>query len=111
MDSVIFSLILIGCIFAVVEIVRQISHYILSSRKNISSITVMPVSGRMDDVEYVVRGLLWQKNWSELKNYGKIILLDLGADDETVRICQSFAEENELIEFFTPSELENYLKK
>lgn len=111
MEFALFALLMIGCIFAVIEITRALMQYILLTKKTPNTITVMPISGRIDDVEYIVRGLMWKKNWTDDNIPEKIILLDLGADDETVSICKSLAEDNELIEFYSPQELENYLKK
>ena len=111
MEYMLFAVVMIGCIFAVIEIIHVIVQYILPPKKVSDTITVMPITGRMDDVEYVVRGLLWQKNWSDIKSNGKIILLNLGADDETISVCKNFADENEMVELFTPIELEKYLKK
>lgn len=111
MEYALFAVLMVGCIFAAIEMIRLLAHALLPTRRNTNILTVMPISGRMDDIEYIVRGIIEQKNWTDEKHSGKIILLDLGAEEETVRICKSFAEENVMVELFTPSELEKYLKK
>ena len=111
MEFTIFTLTMICCIFAVIEITRAIMQYVLMAKKRTNTITVMPINGKIDDIEYIVRHLMWKNSWGDDYTTQKIIILDLGADEETVSICKCLCEENQMIKFCTPKELEEYLKK
>ena len=111
MEFTLFALLMICCIFAVIEITRAIMQHILMTKKMANTITVMPINGRIDDIEYIVRHLMWKSSWEDDFSPQKIIILNLGADEETVNICKCLCEDNHMIKFCTLEELEEYLKK
>ncbi len=112
MKFAIFAIMMIGCIFAIIEITRAIMQYILFSKEHTDDIiTVVPVTGKINDIEFIVRNLVWRSNWNSEDSTAKIILLDLGADEDAVNICRKLSEKNYFIEFLSPQEFENFLEE
>ena len=107
MEYTLFTILILFSIFVVIEFTRIITKYFLKNKKEADIITVFPISGRIEDVEYLIRQLMWKSNWE--KSSQKLILLDLGADDETVGICKNLCRDNLSLKFFTPRELEEFL--
>ena len=107
MEYTLFAILTIFSIIVVIEFTKIITRYFLANKKETDIITVLPISGRIEDVEYLIRQLMWKSNWE--KSSQKLILLDLGADDETVGICKNLCKDNLSLKFFTPRELEEFL--
>ena len=107
MEYTLFAILIIFFIVVIIEFIKIITKNFLTGKKGTDIITVLPISGRIEDVEYLIRQLMWKSNWE--KTSQKLILLDLGADDETVGICKNLCKDNILLKFFTPKELEEFL--
>ena len=108
MENILFAILIIFSIFVVIEFTNIITKYFLSNKKDTQIITVLPIRGKIEDVEYLIRQLMWNSNWE--KSSQIIILLDLGADDETVEICKNICKDNIALKFLNPKELEEYLQ-
>lgn len=55
--------------------------------KNCTSITIIPLRGHNENVEYVVRKEIAKIEWKSFSPYSEIICLDCGMDRETRKIC------------------------
>lgn len=72
-------------------------------RRMKSAALFIPVTPRTSDMEYILLETL-----KMAENYDiscRIILFDMGADSETMEICRKFAEEHEIFELCSGSEV------
>ncbi len=108
-EYIIFAMLLISCIFAVIEAVRIYAKIYLSSKIKFGALTVIPLFDGGNDVEYIVRSLMWKLNWKECCLREEIVLLDLGVDEETALVCKKLSEDNGFVYFLKPDELKDFL--
>ncbi len=110
MEPLIYSIIIIGSVLLIVCLIKLITTAFLTKRVRMSCIvTLIPVSGKMDDIEFTVRSILWSKNWDNYISYN-ILLVTLDCPDETYKICEKLCEEYEPVNMCKPSELESFIK-
>lgn len=109
MEYTLFAIAVICFIIVIIEFTKIISRYFLANKKDANVITVLPVKGNVEDVEYLIRQLMWKSNWDNTSLSQKIVLLDLGADDETAGICRNLCKDNTSLKFFSTKELEEFL--
>jgi len=109
MEAAIFSAILLVAILFIICIVKIVSKGFLFKNGELSCfITLIPVNGKNEEIEYTVRSLLWDKAWG--KYTGQYILLVLiDCDAETYKICEKLSEEFESVSFCKSSELESFI--
>lgn len=107
MEYALFALFMIACIFAAIELVRLMVRYLTVWKAAPKVVVALPVRGKMEDVEYQVRGLLLKCGWENCG--GKLLLVDLGADEETLDICRRLCQEDSRLELCLASQLEERL--
>lgn len=101
-----FAILMIGFIFAGIWLARILTHdFLFHGAKN--RILVLPLEGEVSDIEFTVHNLLLKTCWEEFMVSG-IVLLNLGAGEETLSICQKLCNDSEFLTLLVPSELENY---
>ncbi len=68
----------------------------------------IPVTENMTDIEAVMRETLRmvQSSWMDCR----IIICDMGADEETMQICRRFSAENEIFEICSGEEAASVLR-
>lgn len=110
MNYTLISILIICSIIAIIEFTEILTNCFLKNKKEQRIITILPIRGRMEDVEYSIRQLLWKNKWINDSNFKYLILLDLGADDETASICNSICKDNLFIKFYNSQELQNFLE-
>ena len=68
---------------------KSVTKKILSkNEKSPCVVTIIPVNGNHENVEYTVRSLLWGKNWR--KYTGQFILIVIiECDKETIKLCRN----------------------
>lgn len=67
--------------------------------------SVIPVYGQDEDVELKLR---WAENslrWDHFCGNSKLIILNIDADEETLRVCQTFMRTREWVVLCDPSDL------
>lgn len=109
------SFIAIVCIFGIVEILELVLKVMMTAEKKRNSnkvgFIIIPVSGHREDIEYMVRGILFEESWKdELSSY-HIILVDSGLDAETREICALLSKEHDSISICAPQEMESLLER
>lgn len=110
MDYALFALFMIMCIIISMEIIQGLLRWIFREKTAPEMITVFPIRGGCTDVEYIVRYLMWKKENLENPDTEKIILADLGADEETVLMCKKLMEDFPAVEFCKGDELSSRLQ-
>ncbi|MCL2488084.1 MAG: hypothetical protein FWE80_05305 [Oscillospiraceae bacterium] len=78
---------LVGCLHCI----RWIVLKLLSPRAKETGIWVLPLTGRREDTEYVIRGLISRRRWDCFR--GEAVLLDAGLDPESREIARRLCEE------------------
>lgn len=96
---------MITSVLLVVCITGFFIKYIFLSKNSVSAITILPIKGRIENVEYLIRNIIIKSAWE--KNYSpqKIILVDMGSDSETLDICKAMCAENDILILCKPSEI------
>lgn len=89
MPEIFIVLFIILSIFGLVNIVRKIIMWLLKYDDG-EIITVIPIKGHCENVEYRIRCAYERANWSS-ENH-RIICLDKGMDDETRRLCSKICD-------------------
>lgn len=109
MEYTLFALFMILCVIAGIELIQGLVKWIFVSKSSAKSIIVFPVKGTCEDIEYIVRYLNW-KCGNELQDCtDTILLVDMGADSETITLCRKLCEDYETVGFCKSSEIEKYL--
>lgn len=89
------GLVLIIAVFAIAALIECLCGFagIRAALSGSSERTVIliPVSGNMGDIEYVLRQASEMAGRSDMPC--RCVICDMGADDETLEICRRFAEE------------------
>lgn len=109
MEYTLFALFMILCVIAAIEIIQGLVKWIFASKSPDKSIIIFPVKGTCEDIEYIVRYLNWKCGNEPFDFAEKILLVDMGADNETVTLCKKLCEDYETVGFCKSSEIEEYL--
>lgn len=89
MESIIIICIIIFFIIAVICSAKLVTKNMMKSDTNIYKVyTVIPVTGKCNEIEYTVRSVLWSDNWNEFSRDKIILALD-NCDDNTVTLCRN----------------------
>ncbi len=89
------------------EIIRVIEKRIYK-KQNSNIISIIPLSGHVENAEYLIRSsLIEHKN----SNKSSIILIDLGMDNETKEICRIMALANSSVIICEKEDLSTIIKK
>lgn len=89
MPEVFIVLFIILSIFGLVNIVRKIIMWLLKYDDG-EIITVIPIKGHCENIEYRIRCAYERASWSS-ENH-RIICLDKGMDDETRILCNKICD-------------------
>lgn len=115
METALFALLLIACIFGAIELVRWLTNWFACRRLLPKEWILLPIRGEMEDVEYVIRSLLWKSAWGESGNgmtcSPHILIVDMGMSEETRAVCEKMAEDFSSLEICLPGELIARLEK
>lgn len=82
-------LFIILSILGLVSIVKKIIMWLLKYDDG-EIITVIPIKGHCENIEYRIRCAYERANWSSENHH--IICLDKGMDDETRRLCSKICD-------------------
>lgn len=89
MQELFIVLFIILSIFGLVSIVKKIIMWLLKYDDG-EIITVIPIKGHCENIEYRIRCAYERANWSSENHH--IICLDKGMDDETRRLCSKICD-------------------
>lgn len=60
----------------------------------------IPIYGHCENIEFIIRKIIFKYTWIEEKSNLKITIVNNGADDETLKICESLAQKNSILSVF-----------
>ena len=67
--------------------------------------TLVPVTGHMEDTEQLLRWAFSTMRWDDWTNANCLLILDMGADEETLDICRAFCSQEGGAFVLTPQQL------
>ncbi len=103
------SIIIVTSIIGLATIISTIIHR-SSLDQNQQLISIVPLSGHVEKIEYIIRSMLIQfKQTNIINSQPYIIIIDMGIDDETKKICYLFAEKNTNISICKKDELPSFI--
>lgn len=106
LKAILLGAILILALIGTMEIISLCLHKFWRKSIKITTLSVIPLSGHIDNIEYILSAvkseLCWLKNSSS-----KLIVLNLGIDDE----CEKIIEKIEGVELFNKEDLYPLLEK
>ncbi|MCL2088821.1 MAG: glycosyltransferase family 2 protein [Oscillospiraceae bacterium] len=88
-----YGFILFSAVIGLAEIIGFIERKLMCCKTERELVSVIPLRGRVENVEQMLRDALTQLRWQGCSST-KIIVIDLGIDDETKEICRLFADES-----------------
>ena len=75
-------------IFGIVDLIKTCTEkMLLGSKKTCSAEIKIPIYGHCENIEFIIRKIIFKYSWiKNIKNI-KINIINNGADRETLRIC------------------------
>lgn len=81
-------------ILGMVELIKKVMFKIFFSKRTVPTKTIkIPIYGHCENIEFVVRKILFKYNWALETPRVQIKILDNGSDEETIRICKYLSNE------------------
>lgn len=97
------------CSLGIAYIIEILCDFMLLKKSSRHSV-IIPISGEMEDIEYIIRRT--QYRYSKIHEKLKtIIILDIGASKETLEICRQMSEVMENIRICSLSELKDFVRE
>ena len=91
------------------ETCRLLLMWLLKPEKIAESVLLIPLSGHVEDAEYLLRGAAEPFRWEKHKQPRRFICVDGGMDRETLEICRCLQKELPFLEICRPEELSGIL--
>ena len=104
MEYVLFSILGILSVLGLVLLMRQLQQFFLCPKRKCTAVTVLPVTGQMPELELQLRGLYADLQWNTACR-PVLLLVDMGAKQEELRICQAFCREHQEVRLCRIGEL------
>lgn len=102
MKTAIIILLAVFVIMAVIEIISARNYRLSCGRK----IIIIPVTGKMFDIEGVLRETLAMVNAAGSEC--RVMICPIGANGEIMEICRRFAEENPIFEIADTDDISDF---
>lgn len=83
---------------------------LLCPREQRETVYLLPVHCGDSRIEYRLRCAAWTLHWNHLPGRSRLVLVDFGADDETLGICRAFLAGNSWAQLCTPDEVDDLLR-
>lgn len=109
-EAIAYTVLLFAAAVGFVHLFGVLENKLLFRKRKTSVISVIPLSGRVEEIELLVRDLLSLKHRNQLKQ-DAIVLVDVGMDDETRDICEKMSKDNSGIVVCDDCQLENLLQR
>ncbi|NLP26150.1 MAG: hypothetical protein GX365_02205 [Clostridiales bacterium] len=99
MDSFLITVVLLLCTVIAIQVINIIAKFFYSENSiGEDSIIVIPIKKHENAIEFKLRNIIRHVMWRDDKKAIKILLLDVGADIETLNICKKICEEQAFVE-------------
>ncbi|GAA6513724.1 hypothetical protein [Merdimmobilis hominis] len=97
----------VGILFCLglVQVIGYVCQWMLRPKGMHRFYTMIPVSGHMEDAEQVLRWAFSTMRWDYWANANWLLILDMGADEETLAICRAFCTQESGARILTPQQL------
>ena len=102
--ALVLLLSLVGCL----QCIRWAVLKLLSPRSKEAGIWVLPLSGRREDAEYLIRGLITRRRWETVG--GEAVVLDAGLDPESREIARRLCGQSGGLRLMTAEEFMKFVK-
>lgn len=89
----IFSVVFLALI-GVVEVLRALLLVLFPPKKCVNYLLVVPLSGHIEDVEYILRNAAMRARLIGGTGYSSLIVMDCGLDEETRGICDTVCRDS-----------------
>ncbi|WP_069988193.1 hypothetical protein [Massilioclostridium coli] len=106
MSYILYTVILIAAVIGLVEIFGWIEQKIVFGKQKLNMVWILPLSGKIDNVELMVRNVINQARWNKNSKNSQIILLNMGMDVETEQICQMICQDMNHAQLYTQDEFQ-----
>lgn len=113
MLEIVFSIFVL-CLSAIglIEIFKFITISFFQKQDfNESVIMLIPVCGHKEEIEMIIRNAISNVKWFGSMKNRHIVCLNLGADDETYKICEIFSEEYDSVELYSLAEFNKVMEQ
>lgn len=103
----IFWIIISGlAIFGLVELLGILDRRFTIFRNDYKVYSIVPIKGHVTEMEYMVEDVVKNLEQADRAFHHKIVLLDMGADEETLKICELALREREEIQLVKEEDLD-----
>lgn len=96
---------------SILALVKITEVFYNSIRNYQNKIIIVPVGGHVDDIEIFIRSLINKAKGAKFGLVENIIIADMGADEETAKICKNLENEYEFIYFCEGKEISEKLSE
>lgn len=93
MAEIAYIILLLAAVIGFAHVIGIIQRKIIFGGKDLHLVSVMPLSGHIEDVELIVRGLISRQRWNHRRTCTTIVLVDAGMDEETREICERISKD------------------
>lgn len=108
MEQIITPIILIIFVmFGVMYIIQAITMLIMKPPAEYDYSLIIPISGHHEDIEYLTRSISERSSWCSKTGFN-IILLNCGADEETLELCRTICNHDENIVLLDTNNIASY---
>ena len=113
MSEIVYALILaLASAFIAIGFIKLSECFWKSIKNAQSKIIIVPIGGHVDDIEVFIRSLINRTNSSQkLGIVENIIIADMGADKETIEICNKLQKQYDFIYLCEGREISEKLKE
>lgn len=109
MTNTFFDVILVVlAVIGIIEIVREIIKF-ASAPKNTDSVLILPFSGHIEDIEFIVRTVAVNSHCKKGGENTTVICLDKGMDEETKKLCECVCGDYDFVFLSEENELNTFL--
>lgn len=100
-----YGFILIAAVIGLTEIIGWVEHKIIFGRQSLHTVTLIPLKGKIDNVELIVRGIIKSMHWNKNSKQPQVVLLDQGMEEETRQICFYLCDDIDGVSLMKSSDL------
>lgn len=80
-------------VLGVIAFLKELNCFIFKNKNIDALILVVPIKGKQDDAEYVLRSAAARIKWISRGRQDRLICLDCDMDEETRKICEGICKE------------------
>lgn len=108
METVFYIALLLAAVIGFAHIFEIFENWLLKPRKKVNTVTIVPLSGHIEDVEQIIRDL---KSGDCLKRETQYLLADTGMDKETRDICETLCSKDLSVTFCESYQISDLLQR